>query len=419
MNFTSRLLALLVLLAASAAAQTFTPKSIVFSGVPADQTAELLKVTQLTAGKPVTKDELEAAMHRLDDTGLFNGINYGFTGGVLTFTLEPLKKAEAQRVVYTNFVMFNPEDLTVEVHKRLPLFDGTVPNTGGEAAQVERTLEAILKDRGISATVKSDSVMGGRIDYSIATPPVIVGDIQIENVRFDSDPQLVAVRRGLVGQDYLGDVSNRAVSGNLAAALEELGYLDQTIGPVKPASPVITPSRITVSLTGTAMPGPRYTVAKVVFPALAGTVTEKDYVSDFQVKPGGPASPSLVKNTQLRMQDVFQAHGFLDAQSSVTPSKDATAHTMSYTFQVMPGEVYRMRLLLFDPSLSDPRKRDLMSAWTLTRGVAYDRATAFHSTRSEPAKAICGGRPAAFTLLPQKSTHEVDVSLSCPGASAH
>ena len=178
-------------------------------------------------------------------------------------------------------------------------------------------------------------------------------------------PMLMSVRKAQLGADYLEGVTQRGVHEDLFYALKELGFLDESVGPIGHAGSKVEANRITVVMTGAATPGDRYKVARVTLPAPVGTVKPEDLLSEQQVTQGGLPSPSLVDNTVARMAYVYQGHGFLDAKSSV----DETAHTISYTFAVTPGEVYHMREVLFASDLNANQKAQLTKAWNLPKGA--------------------------------------------------
>jgi len=409
--FSYLLLAVWLALPTLCFAQTMVAKTITFTGAPQSQ-AELLTLSGLKPGATLTKDDIDAAANRLDASGLFSSVQYSTAPGILTFTLEPSAKAQMERVRYQNFVWYTQKELNDAVHARLPLFTGSVPGNGPLKDQVAQTLVAILKERGIDATVDSEGVAGGQFEYRIVSPPIVVSDLQIENIRWDSDPVLDSVRHALINVEYLEGLSQTGVHENLSYALKELGFLDETVGPIAHGEPKLEAGRIGVVMTGAATPGSRYKVAHVTLPALVGTVTAGDLESEHQVKPGGLPSPSLVRNTVARMAFVFQGHGFLDAKSSVDSSQDSAAHTMSYTFTVAPGLVYHMRDLLFAADLNADQKAQLTQAWNLPKGAVYEREPV-ERTLLLSLKTLCAGHPASEKLIPDQATHQVDVSLSC------
>lgn len=410
LSLTSMLLAVSLIIPAITSAQTMVAKTITFTGAPQSQ-SELLTLSGLTPGKPLTKDDIDAAANRLDASGLFTSVQYSTTPGVLTFTLESTAKAQLQQVRYANFVWYTEAELNAAVTARLPLFTGLVPANGELKDQVTRTLVAILKQRGIDATVDSQGVAGGKLEYRIVSPPILVTDLQIENIRWDSDPILTSVRQAQVNIDYLEGLSQQGAHENLSYALKELGFLDETVGTIAHAEPKVEPKSVAVVMTGAATPGGRYKVAHVTLPTPVGTVKANDLESEHQVKAGGLPSPSLVENTVGRMAFVFQGHGFLDAKSTVDAIRDSAAHTVSYTFAVVPGEVYHLRNVLMARDLTPDQKAQLTKAWTLPMGAVYERAPV--ESALDSLKTLCGGHPASHKLMPDSTTHQVDVALSC------
>ncbi len=414
MNFRTLLLLLSLSLTATLHAQSVVAKSILFTGAPQYQPAELLKLSGLTPGQRLTQPEIEAAMNKLDASGLFSGIEFKTSGDTLTFVLEPRAKAQNVRVTYGNFVWYTQDQLNAEVHSRIPFFTGTVPADGDLAADVGHALEAIVKQQhNVDVTVTSRPLMGGRLDYTITSPRVVVGDLRIANVDFSSDPLLKNVRTGISGSEFLDGVTNKQVQLNTADALEEIGYLDQKVGPVTLAEPVSDKLRIVVDMLGTAEPGPLFKVTTVTLPKPIGTVTPKDLDSDHAVKPGGRPSPSLVRNTTFGIESAYQRHGFLDARASVAQSRDDTTHTIAFTYSIVPGEVYHFRSLVFGGTMTAQQQSVLTQNWKLSKGAVYEAAVADASINAKSVALVCGGPLVLQALVPDKATHEVDVNLSC------
>ncbi len=50
------------------------------------------------------------------------------------------------------------------------------------------------------------------------------------------------MRKALVGAEYLEGITQKAVDGNISYALKELGFLDETLGPITHADPVVEPA---------------------------------------------------------------------------------------------------------------------------------------------------------------------------------
>src|ERR1700729_3293687 len=80
-------------------AQTYTPHSLVFTGTTLDQAA-LTKVAAVTLGKPMTDSEIQGAMQRIVDTGLFAEIRYTVDDRVLNFIVTPQVASAMLPVIY-------------------------------------------------------------------------------------------------------------------------------------------------------------------------------------------------------------------------------------------------------------------------------------------------------------------------------
>ena len=395
-------------------AQSMVARAILFTGAPQYPPAELLKLSGLTPGARLTQPEIEAAMNKLDASGLFAGIEFKTSADTLTFVLEPRAKTQNVHVTYGNFVWYTQDQLNAEVHSRIPFFTGTVPADGDLATDVQHALEAIVKQQhNVDATVTSRPIAGGRLDYTITSPKIVVGDIKLTNVDYASDPLLKNVRAGISGSEFLDGISNKQVQLNTAAALQEIGYLDEEVGPVTLAEPVSGKDQIVVDMIGTAEPGALYKVTTVTFPRPEGTITAKDFESEHAVKPGGRPSPSLVRNTTFGVENAYQRHGFLDAKASVAQQKDNTAHTLALTYSVVPGEVYHFRSLVFGGTMTAQQQSLLTQNWKLPKGAVYEGATAEASINAKSVALVCGGPQVLLNLVPDKATHEVDVNLTC------
>ena len=409
-------LACLLFCCASLAAQTFTFKSITFDGAPQYTPAELLTMSGLATGKSYTDADLKTALHKLDDTGLFSRINYKTEGSVLHILLEPMDAGATRTVHYANFVMATPAELNTEIHQRLPAFTGRIPATGDLEQKVGQALEAILRQRGIAATVTSIGNENGSVDYSIAKPPVVVGKIAVQGIDLGSDPKLGAIRDRIVGSEYVDGASTDALKVNLVDAYHDLGYPDFTIGTLTHSPPAVTAERITVDLTGTAEPGALYTIAKVTLPKLQPRITDEELAKANQLKVGAPASRIEVLSTQRRLDVVFAGHGYLDAKTTLDFTKDTAAHTLSYVFKTVPGAEYTFRSLL-TPGLNEDQATLVRGEFKLPPGALYDGAAA-RVFLSPALRNVCSGAPMKVALRKELRTHEVDVLASC-GAVLH
>jgi outer membrane protein assembly factor BamA len=406
------LVLLLVSLAGKAYAQSFTPHSIVFDGAPQYEQKEMLAVSGLAANKPLTQAELDAVTQRLGDTGLFAGISFSTSGTTLKFALEPTPKSEMRKVVFTNFVLFTPEELKQKLAARVPLFHGEVPVTGSFQEAVQHGLEALLKERGVEATVSSIGGPGGTLDFSIATPPVVVSSLAIAGVDFDGTPALAKIRDRVLNTDYVEGTSGDTLRSTLVDAYLDLGYVDAAITPIGRGEATVSADKIGVPLTGTAAPGALYHVAKLVLPQPVPGVPESEIAAASQLKVGGPAARIELLSTRARLVNAFANRGYLDARATFDATKDEAAHTMAYVFQTVPGVPYHMRNLQTN-NMNTQQAQNAQAGWKIPPGAVFERVKLLEYLKQGTGAGLCGGRPASGTVVPDRAEHLVDVIIGC------
>ena len=396
--------------------QSFSPKSISFEGAPDYTQEELLKATQLAVGKAVTQADLDAVTQRLGDSGVFSDVNYQTAAsGALVFTLKPLPADQMRAVEYGNFVMFRPEEIEPKVEQRVPLFRGRVPLSSPMQQSVERALDLMLKELGISATVTSIATSGGKLDLAISRPGVRVGSVEVTGADFGGMKALTEVRDRVVGTEYTEEFSGDGLRSNLLDAYRDMGYLDAAVSSMGHGPVQIGPDEITVSLLAKADAGSIYKVAKLGIPGVVPGVSADEIAGATQLKVGDPASRVRVLSTSARLTSVYSGHGYLDAKTTIEPVKDGLAHTMVYAFHEEPGEIYRMRGLGVR-GLSEQQASAARGAWKLAPGMPFEQAALTTFETKGAGSTMCEGKPVEVKLAPERSSHLVDVILSCAGS---
>ncbi|MBV8114432.1 MAG: hypothetical protein JO300_06790, partial [Silvibacterium sp.] len=171
----------LLLLAPALTAQKYDIQKISFTGYPAATQAELMTVAGLQSGVPLGQPEIQAAAHKISETGLFSNVQFAFDGAELKFTLQPADGAVP--ALFANFPWWDNKALTAAVAAKVPLFHGTVIPESGIQQQVTAALAALVAERGVQATITSQphSDLGKLVglEFRIESPP-----IQIAEVRF-------------------------------------------------------------------------------------------------------------------------------------------------------------------------------------------------------------------------------------------
>ena len=111
MRLLSRALTLLLFSPLTTLAQTYNPKTIRIDAPPAVDAAEALHIAALPANVPLTKQQIEASLQRLADTGLFADVAYTVNSAALVIKLTPSAGGQLQPVHFSNFVWWQPAEL--------------------------------------------------------------------------------------------------------------------------------------------------------------------------------------------------------------------------------------------------------------------------------------------------------------------
>ena len=386
-------------------AQTYTPHSLVFTGTTLDQAA-LTKLASVTLGKPITDAEIQGAMQRISDIGLFAEIRYTVDDRVLNFIVTPQVASAMLPVIYSNFVFWKPADLTPLVHARLPLFTGRVPTNGTLQQAVQDALAAILLDRGIKASVSSILTQEKTVDFFIEQPAVQIRQVHVDSVSPIAAPHVTEVLQAFASTEF-DRHSDEAIRKRLEDTYQDLGFLDVAIDLPHYDKPVTDPSHILVDFYTTAHEGGQYRISKLEWP-VSSTVSKSDIEKAVQIKTGEPASRILLLSANAHIQNAFARHGYLDAHISVQDHKDVSNHTVDYAFAVDPGEIYHLKSV-HTANFNDQQQKEFDKHWKLQPGSVYEGD--YPSTFIGNSSSFAGYSP-SLRLTPNRNDHTVDLVIT-------
>jgi outer membrane translocation and assembly module TamA len=261
------------------------------------------------------------------------------------------------------------------LRQRLPLFNGQVPLNGDLAANAAREIEAILKEKGVAASISvlpAGSLNGpiNSMAFSATTPRVEIAEIQFTGA---SRSQIEALRKAtapLVGTEYRQTMLQDFASNNIRPIYLNQGYLHVVLekGQATPisTSPELAKVRITVPIEE----GSVYRLAALNWPGsdiLPAAAAPKLYL----LKPGDVLNQDLLKKSLSNVGSAYFAKGFLKATIKANPTFDEAAQTITYDIAVVPGELYHLRNVEFK-NLSDAQLQKVKEVWKLRAGDVYD-----------------------------------------------
>lgn len=353
-----------------ALAQSYTPKQILFKGADGMDIRQLIGITALKPG-PMTKQEIESALQRLADTGLFNDLNYTVSSDALIVTVTRSASAQLVPVRFTNFVWWTPSELTTLIQARVPLYQGKLSLKGTTLEQVEAALVAILKQKGIDAEVTPIEGIGGNsLALAISKPNILLGNIDVQGSLPTVASKLADMKTGFAAQEFDQQVLAKSIPLNVTDLYNNAGFLDATADPATFAPPRKDKDAYLVDASTTVHPGGLYRIRQLTFNGPL-PLSHSDMEKAAALKVGEPAGVFTIQHASNSLANAYSQRGFLDAKSKQEFPKDASTHTVDLTFTVTPGEIYHLAIV--DASALSPEAQAAIARDSKLRpGVVAD-----------------------------------------------
>lgn len=417
-SFAPLLTAAFVALAALGSAQQYQPKSIIFKGAPEYSDQELLAAAQLKPGISLSVDAMKDHARILLETGVFDNITFQFTGVELRYLLKP--SATLYPIHLSNLPLAVGKDLDARIHERVPLYHGKVPADSGLTEQVRAALEQILADKGLKATVQAvaalDDTPGGEtINFSIDSPPVVVGEIHPDAKSPALDPGADQILKKLAGQPYDQEGSANQIATYLGNYYHDRGYLEAHAG-ATPIAPHVTADNIQIPFAVSIAPGIKYHLGEIRFaPGLL--VSHADFDRQSTIHFGDSADGQRLTDDWQYIARQYHNHGYMQASIHSAPTFDRFKGTVSYDVTADPGPVYTMGKLAIE-NVTDELQAAILAAWKIAPGSVFNEG----AVRSFFAVTTVGGPKSAleqifsavnvnYTQKLNDDTHTVDVTV--------
>jgi outer membrane protein assembly factor BamA len=383
---------------------------------------DLLKASGLKIGGDISPEGFQNAATILSQSGIFSQVKYSFNGAEAEYDLTDNPNLVTCR--FENLVWISDQELLSELSRRVPLFTGALPLTGDLATNVGRAIEAILKERGITATISSMPAanLNGPVNaivFSAVTPKVEIADIQFSGASPAQIPSLQKAVAPLLGTDYGQSMLEDFCTNTLRPIYMNQGYLHVEF-PRASATPISTSAELAkVKITVPIQEGSVYQVKALNWPGtdlLPAAAAPKLYL----LKPGDVANQELLKKSLNNLGGAYLKHGYMKATVRATPSFDETEHAVAYDIEIVPGDAYRLRNVEFK-NLSEAQLKQVNEVWKLKPGDTYDPtyAPAFLVNNRQSLHSL-DGWAALWTQKVDDDHKVVDLILTFrPGGTVH
>jgi outer membrane protein insertion porin family len=330
--------------------------------------SQIIAACGLKLGDAVTQADLQVANDRLGRTGAFAkvGYQYAVRAGAVTVTYQVTDTQRFFPVRFTNFVWMPEDRLLAELRSRVPLFPGDVSPSGEMVESIERALEAILKERGITATADSlplqERVGGpvGAMVFTVHGPSLPVREVDFTGNAAVSSVQLARAVQPLLGKDY-DQIFAADFIRNVASPLYlAQGYLRASIGAPQPALVNGNDAGGPVALTVTVNEGLQYSLGQVSWSGNSAFSSD-DLGSHVTLPRNRPANALQLQRDLLDVEKLYGTRGYLAAHVQSRADFDDSSRTVNYTLVVNEGAQYHMGQLAVsgvDADVAERLERD-------------------------------------------------------------
>jgi outer membrane protein assembly factor BamA len=409
--------AALLCLTSSAAFAQYTIKKIVFDGTTPYAQADLEAASGLKPGDHLTQDTMQQAAQRLIDTGAFGDLQVALDGPIkavsVVFKIKPADPERMLAVGFENFIWWQPEELSAEVHRRVPLFNGSLPEAGSLQQAVQDTLQQMLTDKQVAAKLSAkiyDAAPGSptrSIEYRIESPEIQLHSLKLEGVSADHTAEIAKIISSLAGSRYTEGLGGSSITGRILAVYRNSGFLDASLDNLNRAISTPAPGRIDVDLTATIKPGEPYHVAQIDW-AGAPFFTSKDFSEANKLHSGDLASQQALRASLAIIDAAYRRQGYMDVSVDASPQFDTTAHRVTYTVAVISGEQYHLREVQ-TAGLAPESRATFDAAWKLHPGDLYDATYVETFLKANIAQPYLQPYSVTYRIVRDPDTHLVTV----------
>jgi outer membrane protein assembly factor BamA len=398
-------------------AQKFQPKTIQFKGDPEYSDQELLSAAGLKRGGVFTSAEMNDHSKLLMDTGVFDNLTYKFDGVDLIYTLIPSSALFPIRL--ENLPLTAGPELDAKLHERFPLYHGKVPSEGTLLDGVRSALQEMLAAQAINATITTTPFgqAGTRnvsaMNFSIASPPVRVGALQLQSVSPPMMDRVKAIADKQTGTSF--DTSNSAANLEHAFAsfYAEEGYAAVKVQAIRSGDPQISVSAVDIPYSVTIEEGHLYKLGTIKLPP--DSLVSPAEIDKITSAAAGTLKGPAIRNIWGLIAGRYHSKGYLDFAITPHPEFDEAAGVVNYTIEIHPGPVYHLALLKFE-NVSDDLRKLLMRNWQMFPGDPFDESYVagfiLKAQNSDPVlMRTLAGVKVSYDVRADPATHDVNLVI--------
>lgn len=347
---------------------------------------DLVRATGLTAPSQVTQDDLQNAANRLGTTGAFASIQFTFkpTTGVRGVEADFVVEDSPQFLPasFENFLWFSDAELQQQIHSAVPLFSGSLPQSGSMAEDVKAALKNVLAAKGLPSNVSYQlaGAFGGAVSgfrYKVEDADFRIKEFQFAGANRLGNELLSKSVQAFRGEQYSRDQVQSIVEKNILPVYQDRGFLRASVDHVKPQ---IDGGNVVVAVAVTE--GEQYKLAGFQWSGNT-VIASQDLSRQISLKIGDPVNSSKLQEDLGKVRKAYGKFGREAAFVKMVPSFNADS--VSYVFEVHEGDLYRMGKFQLEGVSADLAAK-LSENWKLAPGAPYDNTYVLQFFRNVASK---------------------------------
>jgi outer membrane protein insertion porin family len=406
--------------ASAAAAPTYTLKNLVFDGTVPYSQQSLEAATGLKPGDTIDQKGLEAVSQKLIDTGAFDDLQARFDGPYKAITIIfKIKPADPSRLLtagFENFVWFTPEELTAELQKRVPLFNGTVPEAGNEQQVILDALTQMLAAKGIAAKITVEPIAPSpaqpvRVaEFRVEAPSVRIHSITLTGVTPSFATSTNKVVQALTGMRYNEGLTAESLPSELLVIYKNAGYQAASLSGLTRTVVSSTGNHVDVDVAATIAPGDIYRLSTLDWPG-SPVMSAQEFTAVAKLHPGDVVSQRALLESLNNLEAAYHARGYMDVAIAATPKLDTDTHQISFTISVTPGAQYTLKSVT-PQNLSAAQLKDFDLGWRLHPGDIYNENYVATFLKNNTALRSLEGYSLGYKIVADPDNHTIDLTVT-------
>ncbi|MGB2590985.1 MAG: POTRA domain-containing protein [Candidatus Acidiferrum sp.] len=340
---------------------------------------QVVALSHLGQGSQVGKPDLQAAADRLLQTGLFAKVNYNFQTGAdgLTVTFQ-LQEAPRVPVYFDNLPWVSDSELSDAIRKKLPFFDGTLPEAGASLDQASEAVNDLLASHQVKSTVEHELIANPEGDgsvqqFHIPDAPYTIASVEFSDPALSSSHVVQQALSSVQGKPYSRMTIDLFLTEQVRPLYLQLGYLRVKLGPPQvrlsgnPNQKL--PEQLPVFIPIATGPVYHWTQPKWSGNSVLSSITLSN---ELGLKPGEVANGMQIEAGWDRAREDYGRSGYLDAKLDPVVSYDDQTNNVSYTVSVVEGAQYHYNTMVLT-GLSLDAEHLLEQTWPIQAGAVFDK----------------------------------------------